>query len=124
MHTVLLTIHVIICAILMVVILLQSGKGAGIGASFGSGGSQTIFGGRGPATFFQKFTTITALIFLLTSVGLARLAKQESTHSVIDTTPLGVESAPAPKPDDAAPKHDAAPEPEKSAPAPAAPEVK
>ncbi len=87
MVTITTTIHIIACLTLIVVVLLQAGKGASIGASFGAGGSQTIFGGRGPATFFQKFTTVVAVVFLLTSIGLARFAKVSQSKSVIDSIP-------------------------------------
>lgn len=92
METLLLTVHLIICTILIAVILVQAGKGASIGAAFGGGASQTLFGGRGPATFFQKFTTIVALLFLVTSIGLARLAKS-TEGSVIEKVPA--KAAPA-----------------------------
>lgn len=87
MESLLLTFHVLVCIVLMVAILLQAGKGASIGAAFGGGGSNTMFGNRGPATFFQKFTTVTAVLFLATSIGLARNAKIGDGPSVIDTTP-------------------------------------
>lgn len=92
MHTLLLAVHIVICVILMGMILLQSGKGASIGASFG-GGAQTVFGARGPATFFQKMTIVLAVGFLLTSIGLARLARVGGDPSVIEKV-----SAPAEAP--------------------------
>lgn len=105
MGAMLLTVHVVLCLILMGVVLLQQGKGASLGASFG-GGSQTIFGGRGPATFFQKLTTVVALCFLLTSLGLAKIAKVRQGGSVLDSVPAPVtESAPVPT----APQEGAAP---------------
>lgn len=109
-------VHVIISVILVAIILVQAGKGASVGAMFGGGGAQTLFGGRGPATFFQKFTTVMALLFLTTSVGLARIAKEDRSESVIGTVPPAAESVPAPT--DAAP----APTPEPAAPQEAAPE--
>lgn len=82
-------------------ILLQAGKGAEIGAAFG-GSSQTVFGSRGPGTFLSKVTVAAAIIFMLTSLGLALLSKQENTAStVIDLHPPAqqesstTESAPA-----------------------------
>lgn len=108
MATALLIVHVVLCLVLCGVILLQQGKGASIGAAFG-GGSQTIFGGRGPATFFQKMTTAVALCFLLTALGLARVARttMEVNNSVIDTVPAA-DVAPA---TDAVPDAEAAPTP-------------
>lgn len=94
MESLLLVIHLIACAVLIGVILLQAGKGASMGAMFG-GGANTLFGGRGPATFFQKFTTVVALVFLATSIGLARFAKTSGEGSVIDMAPTPT-LAPAP----------------------------
>lgn len=73
MTTILLTIHVMVCLFLILVVLLQSGKGAQMGAVFG-GSSQTIFGSRGAATFLSKVTTVMAIIFMLTSLTLAIFA--------------------------------------------------
>ena len=60
-------IHVIVCLILILVVLLQSGKGADLAGAFGGGGSQTAFGARGTATFLSKLTTGAAIVFMLTS---------------------------------------------------------
>ena len=71
MLTVLITIvHVIVCAVLIVVVLLQHGKSADIAATFGGMGSQTAFGPRGTATVFSRLTTWCAIIFMLTSMAL------------------------------------------------------
>lgn len=70
MATVLLIIHVLVSLFLIFIVLIQSGKGAELGAAFG-GSSQTIFGSRGAATFFSKLTTIAAVVFMLTSLSLA-----------------------------------------------------
>jgi preprotein translocase subunit SecG len=99
-----LTIHFIVCIFMIIVILLQAGKGADMGATFG-GGSQTVFGPRGAATFLSKVTTIAAIIFLVTSVYLANVSKHQVTSSVVrgaklppgpkpESTPAGSESAP------------------------------
>jgi preprotein translocase subunit SecG len=90
MTTILLMIHVMVCLFLILVVLLQSGKGAQIGAVFG-GSSQTIFGSRGAATFLNKITTITAIIFMLTSLTLAIIAAE--TPSVIEQSPATQEKA-------------------------------
>jgi preprotein translocase subunit SecG len=72
--TVFLTIiHVLVCLFLIAVVLLQSGKGAEIGAAFG-GSSQTIFGSRGATSFLSKLTTISAVVFMITSLSLAVIA--------------------------------------------------
>ena len=66
-------IHVIICLLLIMIVLLQSGRGADMGAAFG-GSSQTIFGSSGPTTFLGKMTTVIATVFMLTSLWLAYVA--------------------------------------------------
>lgn len=83
MESVLITVHYLICFFLIIVILLQAGKGANVGAVFG-GASQTMFGSRGPATFLNKITVFVAAGFLITSIALAHLAKERSGTSVID----------------------------------------
>jgi preprotein translocase subunit SecG len=69
-------IHVIACVALMVAILLQSGKGGGLAGAFGAGSSQTLFGGRGAATFLSRTTTILAVIFFTTSLTLGLSASR------------------------------------------------
>ncbi len=78
MYTLLIVLHVIFCVFLILVILLQTGKGAGIGAAFG-GGSQTVFGPRGAGSFIGKLTGIVAALFMLTSLILAYLSSSGST---------------------------------------------
>lgn len=84
METVVLVLHYFVCAFLIVVILLQAGKGADIGAAFG-GASQTVFGSRGAATFLSKLTTAVAIVFLMTSITLASFSRHKS-ESVIPPT--------------------------------------
>lgn len=74
-----LTLHFVVCIFMTVVILLQAGKGASMGATFGAGSSQTLFGARGAATFLSKITTTGAVFFLLTSISLAAIHKNRST---------------------------------------------
>ncbi len=95
MNTALIVLHFTICFFLITFILLQAGKGADIGATFG-GASQTVFGGRGPATFLSKLTTIFAVLFLVTSITLAHLSKKISIKSVFDSAPAAETTAPAP----------------------------
>ena len=82
MYIFLIVIHVMVCFLMVGAILLQSGKGAEIGASFG-GSSQTVFGSRGPANFLSKFTVVVAAIFMLTSLSLAMLAKERTFSSTV-----------------------------------------
>lgn len=82
MYTLLVIVHVLVCLLMIGAILLQSGKGAEIGAAFG-GSSQTVFGSRGPANFLSKFTVGAAMVFMLTSLTLAILARDRTTASTI-----------------------------------------
>ncbi len=78
-------IHVIICFVLIVAVLLQSGKAADLAGAFGGVGSQTAFGPRGSATILSKITTICAILFMFTSLGLWVLSAKE-TKSVLSGT--------------------------------------
>src|SRR5205814_2680760 len=71
-------LHILACLFLILVVLLQSGKGGGMGLAFGGGGSQTVFGGSGAGNFLTKATAVTACLFMLTSVSLAAFASGES----------------------------------------------
>ncbi len=75
MHTVVVIFHIIFCIGIILIVLLQTGKGADMGAAFG-GSSQTVFGSSGPGTFLGKVTTSIAILFMITSLWLA----YSSTH--------------------------------------------
>jgi len=82
--TIVLTIlHVFVSLFLIGVVLLQSGKGAEMGASFGSSGSQSVFGAGGGTSFLSKLTTSVAVIFMLTSLTLAYISGQPSSSSMM-----------------------------------------
>lgn len=86
MYILIVIIHLFVCAILMAAVLLQSGKGAEMGAAFG-GSSQTIFGSRGSATFLSKLTVGAAITFMITSLSLSILTRERSIASgVIDNS--------------------------------------
>lgn len=95
MHTLVIIIHIIACFLMIGAILLQSGKGAEIGAAFG-GSSQTVFGSRGPANFLSKFTVVVAVVFMVTSLSLAILAKEKTFSSTVIDLKKKETSAPAP----------------------------
>jgi len=76
-------IHVLVCLILVLIVLLQSGKGADLAGAFGGGGSQTAFGARGTATFLSKLTTGAAIIFMLTSFSLSLFSTRDRGSSVM-----------------------------------------
>ena len=67
----LVTIHVLVCLFLIAVVLLQSGKAADLAGAFGGMGSQTVFGPRGSATVLTRATTISAIVFMITSLSLS-----------------------------------------------------
>jgi preprotein translocase subunit SecG len=99
MSVLLILIHVIICIALIMIVLLQTGKGADMGAVFGGGGSQTLFGSGGASTFLGKATTVAAIIFMLTSFALAFLSGHHSGNSVVlDKRPATERPAATPPP--------------------------
>lgn len=89
MEKLVLIVHILTALAIIVLILLQQGKGAAAGASFGSGASQTVFGSEGSGSFFTRATAIFATLFFCTSFGLAIIAKNSST--AIDDIPMPVE---------------------------------
>lgn len=96
--TIFLTVlHVMVCLVLIVVVLLQHGKGADIGAVFGGGASNTVFGSRGAGNFLTRLTTTAALLFMVTSLFLSYLANTGVSSSLFDedAPPAGA-VAPAP----------------------------
>jgi preprotein translocase subunit SecG len=93
MTVLLIILHITVCFFLIAVVLLQSGKGAEMGAAFG-GSSQTIFGSRGAATFLSKLTTIAAVLFMLTSLTLAIVRSKGG--SVVKQLPATEEQRSAP----------------------------
>lgn len=120
MYTLAVVIHVLVCFLMIASILLQSGKGAEIGAAFG-GSSQTVFGSRGPGTFLSKVTVAAAIIFMMTSLGLAILSKERTFSStVIDVNKQQPSPAPSHS-DDASHDAPAAPAPSGTATSPSEP---
>lgn len=92
MRIFLISLHVIVSAIMISMVLLQKGKGADIGAAFG-GASQTVFGPRGAQSFLAKLTTAAAVLFMLTSLGLAITSSR--TSSVMEGVKQPQQTAPA-----------------------------
>ena len=101
-------VHVLVCVFLIVVVLLQRGKGADIGAVFGSGSGSTLFGSRGAGNFLTRLTTGAAVVFMLTSLSLAYFAQEGARSTLLE--------------DDAAPAEAPSPFAEPKAEAPAQPE--
>jgi preprotein translocase subunit SecG len=98
MYYLVLAIHVIVCLFLIIVILLQSGKAADLAGAFGGMGSQTAFGPRGSATLLSKATTISAIVFMCTSLGLSIMATRNAGAgaTVLDRKTPAKQSTPAP----------------------------
>jgi len=102
LYSALIVVHVITCVLLVITVLLQQGRGAEIGAVFGS--SDTIFGSAGPASFLHKLTTGLAVLFMVSSLALTYLSAHKVEDSVmqdvqVTTSPVTtepVETAPAP----------------------------
>jgi preprotein translocase subunit SecG len=84
MRTFLFTLHILTCVSLIIVVLIQRGKGSDMGAMLGGGGSNTVFGARGAGNFLTKLTTGAAVIFMITSLSLSYLATQDSKDSIFD----------------------------------------
>src|SRR4051812_17110716 len=83
MSTMITVLHVIVCLFLMLTVLLQSGKGGGMGAAFGGGGNAaTVFGGSGASGFLKRLTAVAGTIFMMTSMVLAFLSSQNSADAL------------------------------------------
>jgi preprotein translocase subunit SecG len=82
MSTLITILHIIVCLFLMLTVLLQSGKGGGMGAAFGGGNAATVFGGSGASAFLRRLTAGAATIFMLTSMLLAFLASHNSADAL------------------------------------------
>src|ERR1700750_2298120 len=89
-------IHVIVSLFLVGVVLLQQGKSADLAGAFGGQGSQTAFGPRGAANLLTKLTTYSAILFMLTSIGLTILLARSADHSVLSNIKT-TQSTPAKK---------------------------
>ena len=98
--TVLIT-HTLIALLIIVLVLLQRGKGADAGAAFGAGASGTVFGARGSGSFFSRATAVCATAFFVTSLSLAYLSSQNSSapSSLVDDAPVTEEVVEAPDSD-------------------------
>ncbi|HTZ41102.1 MAG TPA: preprotein translocase subunit SecG [Syntrophales bacterium] len=95
MHIFVSIIHVLVCVFLIIIVLLQRGKGASMGAAFG-GSSQTLFGSAGPGTLLGKMTTAVAVVFMLTSLWLAYFAVHKGSSIMQGAAPAPIEqSAPS-----------------------------
>src|SRR5918994_5775860 len=98
-------LHILVCIGLILVVLLQTGKGAEIGAVFGGGSSSTIFGSSGAGNFLTKLTTAMAIVFMITSLTLGYFAGRRPSATIFDNrspaSQPGVSMQPAPAKDGA-----------------------
>ncbi len=127
-HAFLITFHVLLCIVLILVVLVQSGKAADLAGAFGGMGSQTAFGPRGAANFLTRATTWCAVMFMLTTMSMVLTQARVATpagSSVLDEAPTGTPAAPAQTPAQQTPPPTgqtpppAQPTPEQQAPPPA-----
>ena len=81
MEQIILIVHIVLALGIVFFVMIQQGKGADAGASFGSGASQTVFGSQGSGNFLSRSTAILATAFFVTSLGLAVFAKQHATKA-------------------------------------------
>ena len=88
MYDIILIIHVVICVALIGMILIQQGKGAEVGAAFGSGASQTVFGSQGSGNFITRTTAILATLFFATSLSLGYIASHNSRKAASLDLPI------------------------------------
>ena len=109
MRPLLIVLHIVICLILIMVVLLQAGRGASMGAAFG-GSSQTVFGAAGAGTFLSKMTTVVAILFMLTTLGLSYFSQERASSVVRDYAPSKVATEKAPAKDQGTPVPTAVPE--------------
>jgi len=93
-------LHIIVCLVLIFAILLQSGKAADLAGAFGGGGSQTAFGARGNTSLLSKVTTASAIIFMLTSLGLWIVSGRGASSVVGSEKAPAAATVPAAKPED------------------------
>jgi len=91
MSILVIVVHIIVCIALILIVLLQTGKGADMGAAFGGGSSQTLFGSTGASTFLSKATTAAAVVFMLTSLVLAYMSGNQSASTIMTDSPAPIE---------------------------------
>ena len=98
MTTILTVAHIAVCLFLVIIVLLQHGKGADAGAAFGGGGSsQSLLGTEGAVPLLNKITTFAAIVFMVTSVSLAYISSSSSTISVMSSAATTPATTPATK---------------------------
>ncbi|WP_151868763.1 preprotein translocase subunit SecG [Acinetobacter soli] len=99
MHTFVLVVHIILAVMIIGLVLIQHGKGADAGASFGGGGAATVFGASGSGNFLTRVTAILTALFFVTSLSLAVFAKKQTTDAYSLKSVQATNSAPATTPE-------------------------
>ncbi len=99
MQTFVLVVHIILAVLMIVLILVQHGKGADAGASFGGGGAATVFGASGSGNFMTRLTAVLTALFFITSLTLAVLAKRQTTDAYSLNSVQSTQTAPAQSPE-------------------------
>ncbi|MBD3272100.1 MAG: preprotein translocase subunit SecG [Elusimicrobia bacterium] len=106
MHTVFLIVHICACIALIMIVLLQAGKSSGLGL-FGGGGSEALFNAPSGSAFLKKVTTVTAIVFVITSIVLTYLSSHRGMSTVtgrIRPQPQAQQEQPVPQTDNASPQ--------------------
>lgn len=94
LESIIVIVHLLVAIAVIVLVLIQHGKGADMGASFGGGASNTVFGSQGSANFLSRTTAVLVAVFFITSIGLAYYAKSKSSASLFDrTAPVATQPA-------------------------------
>lgn len=124
MQTAIVILHVFICLFMILVILLQAGKSGGIGGLGGGGGGGSVFGSRGSQTILSKITTVSAALFMVTSLTLAWFSSRTESmvlqrRRAVEEQVVSPDAGPAAAPTEGAPAEGAAPPAPGDAPTPA-----
>ena len=98
MYGFLVFVHIIVCVGLILVVLFQAGKGAGLGNLFGGGGGDQLFSAPSGSAFIRKLTTGMAVVFVLTSLSLTLITSQRNQRSLMEQLPMTPQPNPAPTP--------------------------
>jgi preprotein translocase subunit SecG len=98
MYPIILGIHVFVCILLIISILLQSGKGSDLGSAFGAGSGSDVLGAATPANVMNKITTILVIVFMFTSITLTVLSGNRTGNSITNKIPSVQQQAPTEQP--------------------------
>ncbi len=94
MEILILVVHVLVAVGIVVLVLIQHGKGADVGAAFGTGSAGSVFGSAGSANFLSRLTAVLAVVFFLSSMGLTWISTKRGTNKGVMAAPAATQSAP------------------------------